>query len=291
MDHLSFLISPLNFSLLISQYTSLLALLTYLSSNFSLPPVIAIYQSILNRLAALPSSPPLSQLQELIHQSLAHHIYYHLVILPSLPTASPLIPGAGSLPTTTLLASIRLFPHNTLLLHTLALITPRYPLSLLDSPVRKILLDTVLTPENATLSTWLFAIWYQIHCCGNNRHAVRAVFERAVAEQAVAVSKEVWIWYMTWCLGGPSAGGGKQAAETIAATKVWERAVVATDGGVKDVYMWGLRHLESGSGAVVGEGARRIWRVMDEAGLRVHVDAEAWMERAEELRRASGTRG
>ncbi|TVY82315.1 Protein NRDE2-like protein [Lachnellula suecica] len=162
---------------------------------------------------------------------------------------------------------ITLFPKNTIFL---SLYTWNEARLRIDNRVRNILLSTVLTPENDSLTSRLFAIYYEIN--HGTIHSARSAFEHALSTPASQSSAGLWKFYIIYSLETPQFHSH--------AKDIWYRALRACPWA-KELYIFGFEKLSGG--LVSFEELKRTWRVMGEKELRVHVDLEDSFEEIAEL--------
>lgn len=122
---------------------------------------------------------------ELLLQSASRLLFHHARIGPFRP----------ALLREQLAIFITLFPQNTIFLSLYAWNESRLRI---DNRVRNILLSTVLTPENDTLTSRLFGINYEIN--QGTKHSVRSAFEHAVNSPASSSSAGLWKFYILYAL-------------------------------------------------------------------------------------------
>ncbi|KAI9802059.1 MAG: Protein nrde2 [Piccolia ochrophora] len=251
----------------IPHYTDLLSLFNYFSSSFALDPALIPYTTTLARLS--PTQPTHLHTLELLHQSRARLLYHHV--------SSTNHPFRPALLRSLLLDSLTAFPNNTIFLSLHAWLENRF--FRLDDRLRATLRDVVLREGHDTVVGWVFAIGAEARS-GRGVHAVRAVFERAVAPESTARSAPaIWSLYIHFCLRHRRA---INASDTAA---VFYRALRACPWA-KPLYMLAFTHLR---GTVLGpQEMRGVFRVMGEKELRIFIDAEevlgkeGWMMRGGE---------
>jgi hypothetical protein len=250
-------------------YAECLALLEYLSSTSSAEPQSSAQGDITSALSIFAAfSQTLSDRHlthitshELLLQSATRLLYHHARIGPFRPAFLR----------QHLTHFISLFPQNTIFLSLYAWNESRLRI---DNRVRSILISTVLTPENDTLASRLFAIHYEIK--HGTIHSVHSTFEHALAAPFAKFSAGLWKLYILYCLETPHFR--QQAKE------VWFRAIRACPWA-KELYVFGFERM---SGMVPFSELKGTWRVMGEKELRVHVDLE---EKFEDLRELEMERG
>ncbi|OWO92944.1 hypothetical protein B2J93_3108 [Marssonina coronariae] len=250
-------------------YTDCLALLTYLTASPTNEPQSPNQGSIvpaLNEYATysqtlLTRQQPVAQ--ELLLQSAARLLQHHASIGPFRP----------SLIRTHLSSSLSHFPQNTIFL---SLFTWTESRMRVENRVRAILLKSILTPENDTLSSRLFAIKFELR--HGTIHSAKAAFERAVAAPSSRGSAGLWSLYVSFCW---------ETREFRALVKeVWYRALRACPWA-KELYIYGLERPLEG---LEWEEMKGTWRVMGEKELRVHVDLEDRFEEIEERSKSTQKR-
>ncbi|KAE9379301.1 DUF1740-domain-containing protein [Stipitochalara longipes BDJ] len=161
---------------------------------------------------------------------------------------------------------LNLFPQNTIFL---SLYTWNESRLRIDNRVRNILLSTVLTRGNDTLTSRLFAIQYEIH--HGTIHSTHSAFEHALSSPPSKSSAGLWKFYIIYCLETPQF-----RAE---AKDVWYRSIRACPWA-KELYLIGF---ESMSNMLTFSELKNIWRIMGEKDLRVQVDLEERFEDMVEL--------
>ncbi|KAI9808218.1 MAG: hypothetical protein M1825_004675 [Sarcosagium campestre] len=228
-------------------YADVLALLFYLSESRSLKAALASFARSEEIIS--PESPCLA----LLHQARARVLYYHATHLPSAtPPASLRAPLAES---------IRRLPHNTIFLALHGWNEARFRIA---DRLRATLRDDVLRGSSSSVIGWAFAIWTEIRfggTAGGNANSVRAVFERALANDSTKSSVLLWTVYVHFSLQRLSP------ADTAA---VFFRGMRACPWA-KSFYLLAFSHL----GAVLSAADRRmVWRIMGEKELRVFVDLD-----------------
>ncbi|KIW04884.1 uncharacterized protein PV09_04059 [Verruconis gallopava] len=233
-------------------HAELLALLAYFKSERSIEAALKSFDETEQALTSrkLVSHPA----HEVLHQAKTQLIAFHLksvhIWRPALIRDS-------------LAHSIRLFPNNTLFLSEYQKIGPDLnvhgPHSLLE--------DVVLVEGKDSIIGWSFVLKTGLQRgleLGGTVHAVRATFERAVSHSG-RHSIHIWTHYLLFEL----------------QRKEYKKA--------KDVFLRGLRELPWAKwwvilgldklGDVVGfEDGRKIWSVLGERELRVHLNVEELVE-------------
>ena len=240
-----------------------LALLIYLTHDNDLSAALDVFEQFSSTIASrnLTTSPA----HELLHQAKAKLLYHHMThtkyFQPALIRAE-------------LAQSIRLFPTNTIFLSLYAFNEARFRI---DDRIRSIMQTVVLTNKDTTrptITAWLFSIWTELHRSihfGSNAHSVRATFENAVASQSGSSNPALWKLYLLF-----ERGRG----ELRRARDVFYRGMRACPWA-KEYYILAFTHLRDVLGV---EELRKIYEVLGEKGLRVHVDLEDVFERWDERR-------
>ncbi|KAI1176340.1 DUF1740-domain-containing protein [Nemania sp. FL0916] len=165
------------------------------------------------------------------------------------------------------------FPSNTIFHSLFAWREER--LSINDR-VRSLLQDHVLTRANASLSSHIFAISYELRT--GNAHSARAAFERALASDICAHHVGLWIAYIRFC-------HARKELRTKAKT-VFYRGIQACPWA-KAVFMeaFGTLAREMDSAEL-----KSVYSTMCEKGFRIHVDMDEFVEnwRGEQKRAGKG---
>jgi len=240
-------------------YAEYLALLEYLSSRSHVETQSSSQGDITSALSVfagfsqvLQTCKFASSSHELFLQSAARLLYHHARTGPFRP----------ALLREHLSNFLNLFPRNTIFL---SLYTFNESRLRIDNRVRNMLLSTVLTPENDTLTSRLFAIHYEI---GHGTiHSARAAFEHALSSPTSRSSPGLWKLYILYCLQTPQFH--------LQIKDMWYRALRACPW-VKELYILGFETM--GDLVEFGE-LKGTWRVMGEKDLRVHVDLEEVFEK------------
>lgn len=152
------------------------------------------------------------------------------------------------------------FPYNTIFLSLYEFNESRMRI---NRRVHNLLMRTVLTPENDTLTSRLFAIQYEINQA-TSIHSVRAEFEHAVSSPVSKGVPGLWKLYVLYCFQNFPNN----------AQDVWHRAFRACPWA-KELYLVGFENkgLLGGFSELHG-----MWKIMGEKELRVHVDLEDLLE-------------
>jgi hypothetical protein len=166
---------------------------------------------------------------------------------------------------------LNFFPQNTMFL---SLYTWNESRLRIDNRVRNILLSTVLTPENDTLTSRLFAIRYEIQ--HGTIHSVRSAFEHALSSPACKSSAGLWRFYIFYYL--------ETSQFRSQAKDIWYRAIKACPWA-KELYLIGFEKM---CNMLPFVELKSIWRIMGEKDLRVHVDLQESFENMAELGKTAG---
>ena len=198
---------------------------------------------------------------ELLLQSAARLLVHHARIGPFRP----------ALIREHLTRFLNFFPQNTMFL---SLYTWNESRLRIDNRVRNMLLSTVLTPENDTLTSRLFAIRYEIW--HGTIHSVRSAFEHALSSPVCKSSAGLWRFYILYHL--------ETSRFRSQAKDIWYRAIKACPWA-KELYMIGFEKM---CDMLPFAELKSIWKIMGEKDLRVHVDLQDRFEDIAELEKAAG---
>jgi hypothetical protein len=283
-------------------YTDCLAILFYLSHSLDVTKAVDAYTSALSRLSASLMQPTFKSFAaELLHQSRARLLYYHM------RTNSVYKPGHIR---TILAESISSFPHNTIFLSLFAWNESRFRI---EERVRGVIGDitrnrtqSAATTQAVPITTHLFSIFTELNrpvYAGSTLHSTRAAFEKAIGDansRTNATSTDtstarsnlsIWKLYILFEL---------WHNEVQRAKDVFYRGVRACPWS-KELVMLAFTHLradlhrdDGAKGAGMGfEELRRVYNVLVEKELRVHVDIEDVLEEitAKNMRTATDSMG
>ncbi|KAL4932042.1 uncharacterized protein BDV17DRAFT_254797 [Aspergillus undulatus] len=284
---------------IIETCTNCQAILTYLANAQDLDKSLEAYTSTIHRLSTLPNpdtaEPFISYTTELLHQSRARLIYYHL------RTSTLYKPSHIR---NILKESITLFPHNTIALSLFAWNESRFRI---DERVRDIMRDITTNPSSSSsaasnnisipITTHLFSIYTELNrptYAGSTLHSARAAFENAIGDQnqhqnpsssfsSASTSPShssitLWKLYILFEL---------SRNDIFRAKSVFYRAMRACPWS-KDIIMLAFTHLREdvvrdfvgdSTSVVKGSGMnfhelRHVYNVLVEKELRIHVDIE-----------------
>ncbi|KAH1308405.1 hypothetical protein V6Z96_005714 [Aspergillus fumigatus] len=285
--------------------TDCLALLAYLSHSFDVTKALESYSRAMDSLSTLPERFHSFRTftTELIHQARAKLIHYHV------RTSSLYKP---SLIRSLLTESISLFPHNTIFLSLFAWNESRFRI---EERVREVVRDVTTetkqrlshdstTAQQIPITSHLFSIYTELVrpvYAGSTLHSVRAAFEKAIGDPAhlphtgtgaltngvssststALSSLTLWKLYIMFEL---------SRHEINRAKEVFYRAIRACPWS-KELVMLAFTHLRADvvrdrykDSPRKGEGMgfdelRRVYNVLVEKELRIHVDIEEELDR------------
>ncbi|RDW65775.1 uncharacterized protein DSM5745_09514 [Aspergillus mulundensis] len=276
---------------IIKACTSCQAILTYLTHGQDLNASLEAYTSTINRLSALPNPNSdatktfVSYTTELLHQSRAKLLYYHL------RTSTLYKPSAIR---SILNESITAFPHNTITLSLFAWNESRFRI---EERVRDIMRDitaTATSPSSSQsapipITSHLFSIHTELNrptYAGSTLHSVRAAFEKAIGDQNQSssypstssssgrTSISLWKLYILFEI---------SRREITRAKNVFYRAMRACPWS-KDILMLAFTHLredvvaeqhgDNGGKGMNFHELRHVYNVLVEKELRIHIDIE-----------------
>lgn len=247
-------------------YAECLALLAYLSQHIDISAALEVFRQTSSSLVArnLATSSP----NELLHQAKAKLLHHHVTHISYFKPA---------LMRSELTESIRLFPNNTIFLSLYAWNEARFRI---DDRVRSIMRDVVLQDKQDTIIGWYFSIWTELHRgidMGSNSHSVRATFEKAVESQSGKSNAALWKLYLLF---------EHRQGELQRAKNVFYRGMRGCPWA-KEVYMLAFTHLRD---VLSFDGLRKIYYVLGEKELRVHMDLEDAFEAYDERRARASKR-
>ncbi|KAI1423814.1 DUF1740-domain-containing protein [Xylaria sp. FL1777] len=153
------------------------------------------------------------------------------------------------------------FPSNTIFLSLFAWREER--LSINDR-VRALLQDSILTRANASLSSHVFAISYELRT--GNAHSTRAAFERALSSDVCKHHVGLWTAYIRFCHSRRELRAKAKAVfyRAIQACP-WSKAVLM------EAFATLVREMDSAE-------LKSVYSTMCEKGLRIHVDMDEFVE-------------
>jgi hypothetical protein len=211
-----------------------------------------------------------SSSREELHQSKARLLYHHMTTVkyykPSLIRQE-------------LEESIKLFPNNTIFLSLYFWLESR---SRIDDRVRSIVRNpTFAESTKDSIIGHFFSVYTELHrsvSSGSTVHSVRAAFERAVEHPSGKASAALWKLFVLFEL---------RYGDPARAKEVFYRGMRAAPWA-KPFMMLAFTHMKD---SMTFEELRKVYNVLGEKELRVHVDLEDAFERHDERtkhRRAEG---
>ncbi|OXV08766.1 hypothetical protein Egran_03472 [Elaphomyces granulatus] len=288
-------LTDLNFRAFIA-FTECLAILLYLAHSSDLDSAIGVFKAASERLHKLPRGTAtnfLPFINELSHQARSKFLYHHVI---TTKTYKP------SQIRALLMESIDLFPYNTIFLALFAWNESRFRI---DERVRDVLQDILSNNKRAgqthrqpvPVTSHLFSIYSELHrpaVSGSTRHSVRAAFERAIGDLSTRLETSnsarsnlsIWKLYVLFEL---SVSDFRRAKE------VFYRGMRACPWS-KGLIMLAFSHLRRSAGQIIGKDGKRersqddgmdfaelrhIYYVLLEKELRIHVDIEDELEKAD----------
>ncbi|KAL1960058.1 hypothetical protein VTO42DRAFT_230 [Malbranchea cinnamomea] len=246
--------------------TECLALLVYLFQGQSIEHAVDVYKAAVVRLESLDLGQGLAA--ELVHQAKARLLYHHAM---STRLYKP------ALARSELIDSISRFPQNTILLSIFAWNEFRFRI---DDRVRSVLRQHTLPNAqqktsasfsmSSTLIPHLFSIYTELHrgvSAGSTIHSARRAFEAVVTSDSGRFSAAAWKLYVLFEL---------RLGEKSRAKDVFYRSIRACPWA-KELVLQAFR--EPGLRDQMGfDELRKVWNVLVEKELRIHVDLEPWFE-------------
>jgi hypothetical protein len=254
--------------ILAARYCSLLSMLYYLTSSNSLCTAIQAFSTQSSILASYGIDTAVAV--EILHQDRAKLIKTHIAHL------NPYKPAEVR---AALQDSITKFPSNTIFLTLYAQTETRFRM---DDRVRQLAKDVLQGPAASSSSSEqasslimnVFSIESELRrnanpTAGSTRHAVRAAFERAVADKQSRHSTTIWSMYLDYevsllsegHIGRPRNEGARRVKE------VFHRGLRCLPW----VKMWYLKGVEVLIDLGQEEEAREIVKMMEDKGLRILV--------------------
>jgi hypothetical protein len=258
--------------------TSIHSILTYLRSNHSLDPSLAIHKGLSNWFTShtLLTSP----YSELNAQAIAKLLTYHISHAPIVKPAQIRL---------ALEPLVALFPNNTVLLSVYAANEARFAI---DDRVRSILYNPALEGgKGRSTAGWSFAIHFEKGKgdTGATSHSVRSLYKRSThPDSSAAHSPALWNSYLDFEIEQlrserASMMGRRQGEER---NRAWEKRLDEAGSRVKEVFYQGLRAVpwckdfymrgfNRDFKDILGEeGMRRVYGVMGEKEMRIYVEVE-----------------
>ncbi|KAG5303422.1 DUF1740 domain-containing protein [Histoplasma capsulatum G186AR] len=245
-----------------------LGLLVYLTRNLDIDAAINVYATGHSRLVAHRLENTL--FGELLLQAKAKLLYHHAT---SSRIYKPVLLRSE------ITDSISHFPQNTLFLSLFAWNESRFRI---DDRVRSVLRQYT-TPKtcngndkflqtcfstSSTLIPHLFSIFTELHrgvSSGSTVHSARAVFESAVTSPSGQSSASTWKLYILFELTLSQWGRAREVFYRAIRSCPWAKELVL------------LAFRERGLRELMGQDElRKVWNVLVEKELRIHVDLEEW---------------
>ncbi|EAU36646.1 conserved hypothetical protein [Aspergillus terreus NIH2624] len=265
------------------------AILTYLTHSFDLNKTLDAYSNAMRRLSVLPKKDEafVAYAVELLHQSRARFLYYHVRTNGIIST----------------------FPHNTMFLSLFAWNESRFRI---EERVRDIVRD--ITTESRTshtstlqqvpITSHLFSIYTEMIrpvYAGSTAHSVRAAFEKAIGEHDASAqhntlstagsSLSLWKLYILFELSHHNIQRAKDVFYRGMRACPWSKELIMLAFSHLRADVVESRHPASsrrGDGMGFDE-LRRVYNVLVEKELRIHVDIEDQLdELAEKMQRSAG---
>ncbi|WEW61548.1 hypothetical protein PRK78_007038 [Emydomyces testavorans] len=248
--------------------TDCLALLLYLTRNLDIESALSVYRTAENRLQS--NNLEKTYLSELLHQSKARLLWHHI---------SSTTKYKPALIREELSSSLTLFPHNTIFLSLFAYNESRFRI---DDRVRIVLRQHISGPAHrgsetitdvlghSILTPHFFSIYSELHrgvSAGSTAHSARAAFETAVSSRSGQCSAALWKLYILFNLNL----GDKQRARDV-----FYRSIRSCPWA-KELILLAFKEPELRE-YLGSDELRKIWHVLVEKGLRVHVDLEEVLE-------------
>ncbi|KAF3490613.1 uncharacterized protein GIQ15_00130 [Arthroderma uncinatum] len=249
-----------------SYSTDCLALLIYLTQGQEISAAIKIYDDAEQRLETqkLDKTMFLEPIHQVKSRLLYHHITENRVYKPAQIREE-------------LSRSVSLFPRNTIFLSLFAFNETRFRI---ENRVRSVLGRQLLEPhgsddtadplKQSTLIPHLFSIYSELYrgvSAGSTAHSARAAFEAAISSQSGQHTAALWKLYVQFEL---------TLDEKEKARQVFFRSIRACPWSKRLVLLaYNEPHLR---GSMSFDELRKVFNVLVEKELRVHVDLEEWLE-------------
>ncbi|KAL3472147.1 NRDE-2, necessary for RNA interference-domain-containing protein [Aspergillus californicus] len=304
---------------IIKACTDCQSFLLYLTHAQDLSKSLETYNSTVTRLSFIPNSNSAdtfkSYTTELLHQSRARLLYYHL------RTTTLYKPSSIR---NLLAESISLYPHNTIFLSLFAWNESRFRI---EERVRDIMRDVTTrsqphpsssspyqsqmpTQLQIPITTHLFSIYTELArptYAGSTMHSARAAFERAINNSSSSSSSSstststssnipLWTLYILFNLSRHDITSAKSVFYRAIRACPWskELLLLAFSHLREDVIREQHANLDIGS-KVVGRGLgfhelRHVYNVLVEKELRIHVDIERELDDLAQIELESGAR-
>ena len=227
-----------------------MALLKYLADTSTFEPALAVIRWTQEELLKHPQECTSANeaLQQAKASLLKHHIEAGRPYKPSIVRSSTA-------------EGIALFPNNTILLSLYAWNERRFRI---DDRVRSIMRDTMRRTGDRSIISHLFAVSTELKrpvSSGSTAHSGRAAFERALESQVGKASAALWTRYFYFEL----RQGDKERIKNV-----FYRGMRALPW-LKAFYMLAFEHMRD---ILSFNELKKIYEVMVEKELRIHVDLE-----------------
>ncbi|ODH45339.1 hypothetical protein ACO22_00063 [Paracoccidioides brasiliensis] len=247
------------------------ALLVYFSEKLDIEASMNVFETVHSRLLAHRLENTI--FNELLLQAKVKLLYHHT-------TATRLF--KPSVLRSKLTDAISHFPQNTLFLSLFMWNESRFRI---EDRVRSILRQHTITPMTqhdeskssttdfsirSTLISHLFSIYAELHrgvSAGSTVHSARAALESAVTSPSGQSSASTWKLYLLFELALSQWGRAREVLYRAIRACPWAKELVL------------LAFRERGLREKMGQDElRKVWNVLVEKELRVHVDLEEWFE-------------
>lgn len=253
------------------QYAECSAMLTYLTNDFVLEPVMVVYEHWSSVLLARSANGA----AETLHQAKASLLNVHL------KRKRPYKPAYMK---TELVKSLKLFPSNSIILEMYAQIQATFQL---DDRLRVTLQDNMMISSESTLTQWSFVLTEELRRCtaevsGSTENTIRSTFAQALLglDSAVRHSPLLWTWWFRFEYPDRYLSMDPPKLLTVP-----ERAQALRRA--KQVFLDGLRHLPwykpwvimgirsfAENGDMKGYELRQLYDVLGERELRIRTPVE-----------------
>ncbi|RDW83235.1 hypothetical protein BP5796_04726 [Coleophoma crateriformis] len=251
-------------------HTEVLALLHYMTSESTGEPQSSSQGNITAALAVFSHGSDAlvsrrlkqSTVHEQLLQAATRLLFHHIQNGPFRP----------ALLRSNLLHFLELFPQNTMFISLYAWNESRLRI---DARVRTLLNSNILSHNNDTLTSRLFAIKHEI--ANGTTHSTRAAFEHAISSPVCQNCAGLWKLYVLWSVWIAESGIENQRQKELERAKaVWYRGIRACPWS-KKLYMLSMTVLR-GVGIMDDKVLSEIGRVLSEKELRIHIDIDDRLE-------------
>ncbi|KAL1857312.1 hypothetical protein Plec18170_003431 [Paecilomyces lecythidis] len=300
-------------------YTECLAILKYLSYDSSLDAAVTVFSTAFERLAKLPSQATsfVSFTTELLHQMRGKLLYYHARTRRAYKPSQ--IRGF-------LLESISLFPHNTIFLSLFAWNESRFRI---EERVRDVIQEITgqgrngqrqLNKQAVPVTSHFFAVYTELHrpvFSGSTIYSVRAAFEKAISDPTLTAATSsmtpvhdpssshsnisLWKLYILFELSRGHVGRAKDIFFRAMRACPWSKQILMLAFShlradlIKEKDKQYSAPMKERDEGMSFEELRRVYNVLVEKELRLHVDIEDVLEdiedRTEQKRMLQGQQG